>query len=121
MPQYTELTEDLGSRLSDLIGRVQTFQTDAISAVRDRVESFLPELPTPALLENLPKPEQMARANFALAEQLLRAQKRYALGILDALQPSEKAAEPDETVQAEVAAVDAVDAQPEPSSDHSAV
>ncbi len=118
MPQYNELTEDLGSRLTDLIGRVQTFQTDAISAVRERVGSFLPELPTPALLENLPKPEQMARANFALAEQLLRAQKRYALGILDALQPSEKADEADETVQGEMAAADP---KPAPSRDHSAV
>ncbi len=114
MPQYNELTEDLGSRLTDLIGRIQTFQTDAISAVRERVESFLPELPTPALLEDLPRPEHLARANFALAEQLLRAQKRYALGILDALQPSEKAPPTEESEPV------AVEPTPEPSRDHSA-
>ncbi len=115
MPQYNELTEDLGSRLTDLIGRLQTFQTDAISAVRERVESFLPELPTPALLADLPKPAQLARANFALAEQLLQAQKRYALGILGALQPSEQAPEAEESVPAEV------EPKPAPSRDHSAV
>ena len=98
MPQYNELTEDLGSRLTEVIERIQTFQTDAISTLRERVGSFLPnsflsEVPTPALLEDLPRPEQIARANFALAEQLLRAQKRYALSILGALQPSEKAEE----------------------------
>ena len=93
MAQYNELTEDLGSRLTEVIERIQTFQTDAISTLRERVGSFLPEVPTPALLEDLPRPEQIARANFALAEQLLRAQKRYALSILDALQPSEKTEE----------------------------
>ena len=114
MPQYNELTEDLGSRLTDLIGRIQTFQTDAISAVRERVESFLPELSTPALLEDLPRPEHLARANFALAEQLLRAQKGYALGILDAMQPSEKALPAEESEPA------TVEPTPEPSRDHSA-
>ena len=111
MPQYNELTEDLGSRLTDLIGRIQTAQTDAISAIRERVGSFLPELPTPALLEDLPKPAQVARANFALAEQLLRAQKRYAFGILDAFQPSETTDEVEETTE---------EPKPVPSRDHAA-
>ncbi len=86
MPKYNEFTEDLGSRLTGLIQRVQTFQTDAIHAVRERIGSYLPELPTHRLLEDLPKPKQVARANFALAEQLLRAQRSYTLGLLDAFQ-----------------------------------
>ncbi len=85
MSQYDELTEGLGSRLSDLIEQIQTLQTDAIKAVRQRVEPYLPDLPTLPLFADLPKPAQVARANFALAEQLLRAQKSYTLGVLEAL------------------------------------
>ena len=84
MSEYVEFTSSLGDRLSDAIKRAGTAQTDAIAGLRDRLGRFAPDLTRLPFAGRLPEPEQAVRANFALLEQLLRAQQSYALALIDA-------------------------------------
>ena len=87
MAQYTEITERLAERITSFIRRLEDAHTDAIERVRDRVDPYLPEVETPRFASELPlpAPKDFIRANFGLVEQILRAQKSYTLGVIEAL------------------------------------
>ncbi len=86
--RYTELTETLGERYSAAAERLRKAQVDAVERVRDAAQRFVPELPELPFADRIPSAHTIARANFALAETLLQAQKRYTLGLLDAFSGS---------------------------------
>ncbi len=80
---YTELTERLGNGIVEQIERIQDSQLSALESIRQAVERFAPQLPN----MDYSLPQAIGAANFALAEQLLAAQKKYALGLLESLAP----------------------------------
>ena len=82
---YADLTQRLGKIVVEGVARAQKRQIAAVRRARELVERFTPELPELPLGGWLPRPQQVARANFALAEEFLKAQKSYTLGLLDAL------------------------------------
>jgi len=88
--RYTELTESIGERYSQAAERMRDLQVDLVERAREVTQRYLPELPELPLVARLPTPYAIARANFALAETLLAAQKRYTLGVLDALAGSSR-------------------------------
>jgi hypothetical protein len=90
MSRYQSLTQNLGDSLTGALERVQNAQIDVIESVRKRIGNVLPEIPRPAALDSLPSPEDIVRANYALAERLLRAQQEYSLRVLEALAPASK-------------------------------
>ena len=88
--RYRDLTKYTGRLLTDALELVQRRQLGLIERVRDLAGRYLPELPASPvsnlpLVAALPRPAPLARANFALAEALLKAQKRYTLAMLDAV------------------------------------
>lgn len=111
MSQYAEFTREIGERVSEALKRIETAQSDAIAALRERLEGVFPELQRLPFVGRFPQPLEIAQANFALAEQILRAQKNYTLGLLDALSEdrtasegeSRSSGEPDEPVPREAA------------------
>jgi hypothetical protein len=83
---YTEFVERLSTRIVEGIERLQEFQSKAIERVRETVQGFLPATDLDLPFANLlPTPQAVAQANFALAEQVLRAQKSYALGLIESI------------------------------------
>jgi hypothetical protein len=83
--RYAELTERIGERYAGAADRLRNLQVDALERARDFAGRYLPELPELPFASRPPAPQAIARANFALAETLLEAQKRYTLGLLDAI------------------------------------
>jgi hypothetical protein len=83
--RYAKLTERIGERYSAAAERLRDLQVAALERVREATQRFVPELPELPFADRVPSPRSIARANFALAETLLDAQKRYTLGLLDAL------------------------------------
>lgn len=79
MERYAELTNDLGERVTSVVGRVRDAQVKAIKRVRTRVE--LPSL----LRQGVQSLRTIARANHELSRQLLEARRDYVLGMFDAL------------------------------------
>ncbi len=93
---YAEFTEQLGQTLVEQIERSREAQTQALGQVRESLSQMIPNAPQMALprLEWLPTPQAFARANFALAQTVMNAQREYLLGLFDSLVPEpEKAAE----------------------------
>ena len=91
---YTEFAEQVGKNIVEQIERAQETQVEVVSRFRDAISQWLPSTSFDApWLENLPSPRGIAEANFKLAQTVLEAQRRYALGLLDSLTPTEEAPE----------------------------
>lgn len=81
---YTEFTHKLSETVVGGMDRLQTAQLDLIERVRETVNEYLPNLPELDLpfADSLPSAHQIASANFALAEDVLEAQKKFTLALL---------------------------------------
>jgi hypothetical protein len=92
---YADFMERLSSQIVDGIERAHETQSKTIERVRDAVERFLPDLGGIQLpfAELFPSPKEVAQANFAFAERLLRAQKDYAMGLIESFTRPAKPAE----------------------------
>ena len=89
---YTAFTEQVGKLIVEQIERAQQTQIDGVSRFRDAMSQWLPRSPGVNLpwLQNLPSQQTIAKANYKLAQQLLDAQHRYAIRLLDSLSPAEE-------------------------------
>jgi hypothetical protein len=85
MSRYAELTTSLGDGLTRALERVEQVQIDLITGVNRTLGRYLPELPKPPYTDRLPSVRSVVDANYDLAERVLKAQRKYALGILEAL------------------------------------
>ena len=92
MPFYEDLTQQVGDNMTEAMERMQGLQLDLVRTVIERVERFVPSLPS-ALAERLPTPASIVRANYALAQRLLDAQRAHSLELATALTPEREAAD----------------------------
>ena len=91
---YTEFAEQVGKSIAEQMERAQEAQVDVMTRFRDAVSQWLPNTtPMAQLIPGLPSPKAIAEANFKLAETVLEAQRKYAMGILDSIAPAEESEE----------------------------
>ena len=86
MSEYEEFVADLGERILDGLYWMQSVQLDAVEAVGAVLGGVSPPLPG-FIADRLPAPQDVVRANFALAQRLLESQRAFALQIASALAP----------------------------------
>jgi hypothetical protein len=92
---YSEFMQRLSKQIVEGFERAHEVQVKAIERVREAVQPFLPDLGRIELpfADALPTPLSVAQANFAFAEELLRAQRSFTLGLIESLTGEEKPAE----------------------------
>ncbi len=89
---YAEFMQRMSKQVVEGIERAHEFQSGAIERVREAVRSFIPDLGRLELpfADALPSPQAVAKANFAFAEQVLRAQRDFTLGLIESLTSAAK-------------------------------
>lgn len=92
--RYEEFTEQVGQRVTEGMKQVQKAQVKAIRRIRDGAERYGLTERNVTFVDSLPSPRTIVKANFALAEDVLKAYKRYTLSILDAVLPETKPLKP---------------------------
>ena len=85
MSEYQEFVSKVSDRLHDGLDRVQQSQLDLLKSIQERAGRFAPTLPA-RIADRLPDPKAVVRANFGLAERLLKSQRSFALSVLEALE-----------------------------------
>ena len=93
MSEYQEFVSKVSDRLHEGLDRVQQSQIDLLKSFQERAGRYTPSLPA-RIADRLPDPKTVVRANFGLAERLLKSQRSFALSVLEALEskPAAKAA-----------------------------
>ncbi len=84
---YTARAEKAQERVLSAVKGAESAVVDAVSVVSERIGSVIPELPALPLSRRLPQPSEIVELSFGYWEQLLKIQKEYALGLLDAVAP----------------------------------
>lgn len=67
--------------------RIQDLQISAVRRVSQTVARLLPPLPRPPLADRLPAAKDLVDDNFARARRLLENQHRFALALVEAVEP----------------------------------
>lgn len=68
--------------------RIQDLQVSAVRRVSQTIGRLLPPLPRPPLADWLPAPKDLVDDNFARARRLLENQHRFALALVEAVEPA---------------------------------
>jgi ABC-type transporter Mla subunit MlaD len=85
--ETTTLAAKAQDQLSAAIKQARDAAIAAVSQVSETLGNVLPEFPRTPLSERLPDPAEVVTTSFAFAEQILEAQKAYALELLKAMAP----------------------------------
>ena len=87
MTTYTKTIAKAGDRVLGTVTDAQSSIVQAVATVSDTAASFLPDLPLPSVPAQVPTARELLEQGFSFAEKALKAQKTYALGMVDALEP----------------------------------
>lgn len=69
------------------LSRIQDLQVSAVRRVSQTVARLLPPLPRPPLADRLPAAKDLVDDSFARARRLLEKQHRFALALVEAVEP----------------------------------
>lgn len=83
----TGYAETAQEQMLKTVKQGQQVIVEAIRSWANAVEKAIPETPVIPYSEELPKPQEIIKTSFGFAEQLLKAQKEFAEGVLDAASP----------------------------------
>jgi hypothetical protein len=82
MPGYKQLAQEISDQVSSAVKPLQDLSIDVVSSVAETVGQFIPSFAVaPVSLDDI------ADANFGLAETILENTKAYTAGVLKALEP----------------------------------
>lgn len=84
---YTAVAEKAADRVLTGVKQAQDMTVSAVSTVTGLVGGILPELPAIPFAARLPQPEALVKTGFGIAENVLKTNKQYALGLVQALEP----------------------------------
>ena len=84
---YTKTLAKAGDRVLGTVTDAQSTIVQAVATVSDAAASYLPDLPLPTIPAQVPTARELLEQSFSFAEKALKAQKTYALGLIDALEP----------------------------------
>ncbi|HVL91210.1 MAG TPA: hypothetical protein VM841_13335 [Actinomycetota bacterium] len=84
---YTAGAEKAADRVLSGVKQAQDMTVNAVSTVTGLVGSFLPEMPSLPFAAKLPRPEAVVKTGFGIAESVLKTNKQYALGLVQAFEP----------------------------------
>lgn len=99
MPTYTEVTENLGNKIVEVVTNAEDNAIAAVgkanklaATMKARVARTLPatltaKLPTARRFENLPTAKDIVAANTTFLKRLVDAQNAFALKVIDAVRP----------------------------------
>lgn len=87
MTTYTKTLAKAGDRVLGTVTDAQSTIVQAVATASDTAATFLPALPLPTLSAKVPTARELLEQGFSFAEKALKAQRTYALGIVDALEP----------------------------------
>jgi hypothetical protein len=83
----SKINDSIQTQVLDLISKAQNATVDGVRTVVETIEGYVPELPTPAVAERLPKPATVVDDAFDFATRLLDSQRRFARELFDAVAP----------------------------------
>jgi len=89
----SSIAQDIQNEVLNTIRRSQDAVVDAIGRMASTVQALRPELPELPFADalnvgdKLPKPEELVRAAYDFAEQLLASQRKFAEDVLQATAP----------------------------------
>jgi hypothetical protein len=82
MPGYKQLAQEIGDQVASAVKPLQDLSVDVVSSLAETVGEFIPSLPVaPVSLD------EIADANFGLAEAILANTKAYTARVVKALEP----------------------------------
>jgi hypothetical protein len=87
MPKSPQRRKTVKSRSPRDLSRLQDLQVSTLRRVSDTVARVVPPLPRAPLTDRLPSAESVVNDNFARAHRLLENQRRFALALVDAVEP----------------------------------
>ncbi len=90
MTEITKIADKAGDQALETVKRGYGIGVDAVSTVSDWVGERLPQLPEVPYAESLPTPRELTKFGFDLAQDILKLQRDYAFGLLDAIEPVTK-------------------------------
>ena len=81
--------QELQEQILDTIRKSQEAVTDAIRIWADAVQAITPSppIPQPPFADKLPKPGELVANAYDFAEQLLAAQRKFAVDVMQAAAP----------------------------------
>lgn len=84
---YTAAAEKAADRVLSGVKQAQDMTVSAVSTVTGLVGGMLPDLPALPFAAKLPQPEKVVKTTFGIAENVLKTNKQYALGLVQAFEP----------------------------------
>jgi hypothetical protein len=92
MSSVSELTQTAQEQTLAAVKQSQQLVVDAVRTWAETVEKAVPEVPNIPLADSLTSPEELVTSSFAFAEQLLQAQRDFAVQVVAAASPVIKTA-----------------------------
>ncbi len=87
MTEYTRMASKAGDQVIDTVKKVQGTAVASVAAVSERIGEILPQFPELPFTERIPTGRELVTAYFDFAGDWLRAQREYALALIEALEP----------------------------------
>ena len=87
MAEYNALLEKAGDRYIAALKSAYGAGVSTVSSVSETIGGWLPQLPQFPFAERLPKPTEIVKTYFDFVQDLTKAQRDYALGLIDAVAP----------------------------------
>jgi hypothetical protein len=90
MAEITKMADQAGDQALDTVKRAYGIGVDAVSTVSDWVGERLPQIPEVPYADQLPTPRDLTKLVFDFTQDVVKLQRDYAFGLLDAIEPVTK-------------------------------
>jgi hypothetical protein len=87
MASYTSFVKESAEQVLDAAKSVQRLVLSTVSNVCETVGEYVPELPEIPFSDQIPTARETTNAYFDLAEDWMKSQREYSLGLIDAVSP----------------------------------